>query len=132
MAPALAIPLAPNLFPNLDPKLAPATFLRLAKSRYRPDHAAVKPAESTVNSERLRYVLKSKMGGKTIGSFWKGRAWIADIRVARSIGGSGDSAWVSRVCRWHRFETHTAPCFRIGEGGSFYILGGLFLRHSRQ
>jgi hypothetical protein len=36
-------------------------------------------------------VLKRRTGGKSIGRGWKGRAWRAVTRVARRVGGRGDS-----------------------------------------
>lgn len=39
-------------------------------------------------------MLKSKTGGKSIGRGWKGRACRAVMRVARRVGGSGDSVVV--------------------------------------
>jgi hypothetical protein len=71
------------------PKL-PATLLRLASSRYRPDQAAVRPAESISKEARLRYELKSRTGGKSMGSVRKGRACSAVMKVARIVGGRGD------------------------------------------
>lgn len=35
-------------------------------------------------------MLKSRTGGKIMGSGWKGRAWRAVTRVARRIGGIDD------------------------------------------
>ena len=43
-----------------------------------------------MKSDRFKYVLKRRTGGKIIGSGRKGRACSAVTRVARSIGGSGE------------------------------------------
>ena len=85
-------PLAPNCFPILAPKL-PVARRRLASSRYKPDHAAVNPAASILNEDRLRYVLKSRTGGKTMGSVRKGRKCNAVMNVARRVGGKGDTIY---------------------------------------
>jgi hypothetical protein len=49
------------------------------------------PAASTTSELRLRYELKSRTGGNSMGSGWNGLACRAVIRVARMVGGKGDS-----------------------------------------
>lgn len=51
------------------------------------------PAESVTKEFRFKYVLKRRTGGKSIGSFWNGRACKAVRRVARMVGGRGDSVF---------------------------------------
>lgn len=49
------------------------------------------PAESMTKELRFRYVLKRRIGGKSMGRAWKGRRCRLVMRVARIVGGSGDS-----------------------------------------
>lgn len=49
------------------------------------------PAESVGKPLTLRYEEKSSIGGKSMGSFWRGRMCWAVIKVARRVGGTEDS-----------------------------------------
>jgi hypothetical protein len=72
----------------------------------------VRPAESVLKPWRLRYELKRKMGGKSIGRGWKGRRCWAATRVAVSVGAMEFSK--ASVSNWRYVETgkgwRTAPC----------------------
>lgn len=49
------------------------------------------PALSTLNPWRFPYDVKRSMGTNVIGSNWNGRMCCAVMRVARRVGGTGDS-----------------------------------------
>jgi hypothetical protein len=80
---AIVTPLTAPLIPNFCRN---PPFLRAAKTKYAALHADVRPAESVLKPWRLRYELKRKMGGKSIGSGWKGRRCWAAMRVAVRVG----------------------------------------------
>ena len=92
IAAPLTSPLAPNRLPILAlMPLTPVNLLRDASNRYSPDHAAVRPAASILNPERLRYVEKKSTGGKSRGRGCTGLRWSARVSVARSEGGREES-----------------------------------------
>lgn len=79
-------PLALNL-PRRDWRL------RRARSAYRPDQAAVRPALAVVKPDRLRYEEKRSGGVKRkSGRGWKGLAWRAVMSVASREGGRDDAS----------------------------------------
>lgn len=55
------------------------------------------PAESMTSELRLVYELKRRRGGKSISIGWNGLAWRAVIRVARMVGGRGDSGAIVSI-----------------------------------
>lgn len=61
-----------------------------------------------------------------MGRGWRGRKCWAVMRVARRVGGRGDSNAIS-VCRIEgrrrRDGGHTTPCFRVGEERLFGFFG---------
>jgi hypothetical protein len=63
-------------------------LLLKANNAYNPLQAAVIPAASVLNSLRLRYDEKSRIGGKSMGRGWKGRKCWAVIKVANNVGGT--------------------------------------------
>jgi hypothetical protein len=109
IAAPLVSPLAPNL---LEIRLVepPLNFFRCANRKYKPDQNAVTPAESTTKEFRLRYELKSKTGGNSMGRGWKGLACKAVISVARMVGGRGDSGRMVSIANCIVWKiSHTPP-----------------------
>ncbi|KAM5500741.1 hypothetical protein McaMca56_002592 [Microsporum canis] len=84
MATPLTIPRALHFFLS-------ACFLLPASRTYKPDHAALAPAESFLKPAKFIYDVRSSTGGKSIGNGWKGRKWSAVTKVASNVGGKGDS-----------------------------------------
>lgn len=119
----LTNPLAPHLLPN-------DCFLRPARTRYAALQADVMPALSALKPLTLRYELKSRMGGKSIGSVWKGRACWAKTRTPRRAGGTGFSVLRGLVVDWFGWVgwwTYLPSLWHIGERPAWPLLRVIFL-----